>query len=248
MSCGDYFLGKSKTMKKTLLIPALAAMAFAGQAHAFTYFTVGATSGPGPGDPGLASGENAVVTFDSANAAGVTETTTGTVDHPTGTSGSAAAPAGDSSIYEALGTNGSATFDFSGYVASHIVNTVSVYLGSIDSYNYINILGAGGAVVGQITGSDLPQDNGDQGASITNRRLYIDLTPTDGFTGLQFFSQGVAFEYDTIAATARTFTVPNGGVLSAVPEPTTWAMMLLGIGGVGLMLRRKKTMTRTLFA
>jgi hypothetical protein len=33
---------------------------------------------------------------------------------------------------------------------------------------------------------------------------------------------------------------PNEGLLSLVPEPSTWAMMLLGFGAVGFMVRRSR--------
>jgi hypothetical protein len=39
------------------------------------------------------------------------------------------------------------------------------------------------------------------------------------------------------------FTVTAGGPVSAIPEPSTWAMMILGFAGVGFMAyRRRKTM------
>lgn len=41
-------------------------------------------------------------------------------------------------------------------------------------------------------------------------------------------------------ASADKFTVNIGGVSAAVPEPSTWAMMLLGLGGVGVGLRRRR--------
>jgi hypothetical protein len=37
-----------------------------------------------------------------------------------------------------------------------------------------------------------------------------------------------------------TATVTGGGDVGAVPEPTTWAMMLLGFAGVGFMAYRRK--------
>jgi len=36
------------------------------------------------------------------------------------------------------------------------------------------------------------------------------------------------------------FTFVTGGTSSGVPEPTTWAMMLVGFGAVGFSLRRRK--------
>jgi len=44
-----------------------------------------------------------------------------------------------------------------------------------------------------------------------------------------------------LGATGR-FTFER--LLSGVPEPTTWAMMLLGFGGIGLALRRQRAMGR----
>jgi hypothetical protein len=36
-------------------------------------------------------------------------------------------------------------------------------------------------------------------------------------------------------------TCDSGGPGTAVPEPATWAMMILGFGGVGAMIRRRRT-------
>jgi hypothetical protein len=44
-----------------------------------------------------------------------------------------------------------------------------------------------------------------------------------------FTSNQNSFEFDNIGALA-----------SGVPEPATWAMMLLGFGGIGFMLRNGK--------
>ena len=44
-----------------------------------------------------------------------------------------------------------------------------------------------------------------------------------------------------VFATERTLTVSNvESVPGAVPEPATWAMMLLGFGGMGVSLRRRR--------
>ena len=43
--------------------------------------------------------------------------------------------------------------------------------------------------------------------------------------------------------TARSALLPLGGTvtINAVPEPGTWAMMLIGFGAVGFALRRRRT-------
>ena len=87
------------------------------------------------------------------------------------------------------------------------------------------------------------------------------------------FAGGSSTSYDTFTQTITTtvgstynlsylFTnqacrgcsaVPNGlritasepGIVGAVPEPTTWAMMLLGFGGIGFEMRRQQKAPRT---
>jgi hypothetical protein len=43
-------------------------------------------------------------------------------------------------------------------------------------------------------------------------------------------------------------TVQYGAALSAAPEPSAWALMILGFGGVGAVLRRRATPGRPVFA
>lgn len=230
---------------------AAAALALlAAPVSAVSFFSLGATTGPGPGDPGLAAFETSLVTFDAPLHAGIVETDAGTVGLFTGTSGIAAAPAGDTSIYQAIGTGGSATFDFRAYFASRLsaVRSLSVYIGSVDLYNHIDVLDDHLNVVATINGADLPGNNGDQGASITNRRLYINFAASEHIGGLTFRSDGVAFEYDTIGASSAVFgPIPGGGntppvlpPVVGVPEPASWAMLIVGFGFVASGLRRRR--------
>jgi hypothetical protein len=227
-----------------LAVAAAAAAVVAAPASAFTFFSVGATTGVAPGDPGLGPNETTVVTFGAASAAGVTDTTVGNVALYSGTSSVAAAPAGDTGVYQAIGPGGSSTFDFTGLEATKAIKTISVYVGSVDSYNYIDILNKNLQVIGTINGTQLPGSNGDQGASITNRRLYISFAPGDNFGGLTFRSTGVAFEYDTIAASSVSYAKVASGstplTLPTVPEPAMWAMMIAGFALTGVAARRRR--------
>ena len=233
-------------MKHLLIAVSLAAVAAAAPATAFTFFSTGATSGPAPGDPGLAAFETAIVTFDTPSVAGVLNTTTGPVGLFQGTSGSAAAPAGDTSIYQAAGTMGSSIFDIRGYAATTPVRTISVYIGSVDAYNHIDVLDANLNSLGTINGSMLPGNNGDQGASITNRRLYITFGANETVGGLDFHSDGVAFEYDTIGASRATFPgVANGATpatlpTASIPEPASWILLIAGFAMTGFAARRRR--------
>ena len=211
-----------------------ALVAACGPASALTVYTVGLSNGTTPGgDPGVASGQTLVDDFNSSIPES-NETDTGGVALYNGTSGIAAEPYGDTTQYEALQPGQTATFTFASNVKS-----VSAYLGSIDTYNYIDVLGAGGKVDYQITGPDLLLNNyGNQTAAITNRRIFISNLPSD-FSGLTFGTTGIAFEYDDIyAGTAANPTPPVGNLIpAAIPEPASWAMMLIGFGAIGGAMR-----------
>jgi hypothetical protein len=79
-------------------------------------------------------------------------------------------------------------------------------------------------------------------------RLFSGFTPF-GFSGLTFdevhlqsLNGDVAFDtggFDALALDALAFAGPIGGV---IPEPATWAMMILGFGLVGTRLRRHQAL------
>ncbi len=229
------------------LLAIVASLVIAAPASAFTFFSIGATTGPGPGDPGLAAFENALVTFDAPMHSGVTNTVSGSAGVYTGTSNVAAAPVGDTGAYQALGTGGASLFDFRTYFTGKQVRSLSVYVGSVDTYNFIDVLDSSLNTIGTISGSQLPGNNGDQGASITNRRLYINFATTENVGGLRFRSDGVAFEYDTIGASSAIFTLPPGNPTTppvlppatSVPEPAAWALMIAGFVMTGFASRRR---------
>ena len=50
----------------------------------------------------------------------------------------------------------------------------------------------------------------------------------------------VYFTTDVVNASGYTGNVGAAGVVAAVPEPATWALMLVGFGGVGYSMRRRK--------
>ena len=217
-------------------------LVLAGPAGAVTFFSVG-----GAPDPGLASFETSLADFDAPLHAGIALTTAGPVGVYTGSSGVAAAPAGDATAYMGIGTGGSATFDLRGYfaAAARPVRSLSAYLGSIDRYNFIDVLDGGGNVVATLAGGDLPGNDGDQGAALSNRRLFINFDPSEDIAALTFRSSGVAFEFDGLAASSAIYR--NNGdqapysmpPATAVPEPATWALMLAGFGMVGAAARRR---------
>jgi len=214
---------------------ALAALTLAGVANAgvtFVYSPFGAA--------GLPSTEPVVVNFDLPNAAGYSYTQSSGATKifiPTSPSfetgiyndspailipNIAAAPAlGNTSYdmtnFEAVLTGG--TFDLS----TPGVEDLSVYIGSADSYNEIQFENKVGTVIQSYSGTQImPPADGNQAASSTNGRVYFDFGGEKVYNVL-FTSSGNSFEFDNIAAT--------------VPEPSTWAMMLIGLGVAGAALR-----------
>ena len=60
--------------------------------------------------------------------------------------------------------------------------------------------------------------------------------PGDNKTGSYTFAQTCPFQNDACAFTREVLAAPGGGV----PEPASWALMILGFGGAGVALRRRR--------
>lgn len=99
------------------------------------------------------------------------------------------------------------------------------------------MLGAGGVTLGSFGGSLFPPSNGDQHAATSNERVSFTAGTGEVITGLRFTSTGVAFEVDDIAGTP----VGDGNANGIVPEPATWALMIVGFGMVGVTARRRRS-------
>lgn len=183
------------------------------------------TSAPGAPDPGPFAGQKLVVTFDTANAMGYSFD--GNIHTATSSSSSAAEPAGDTTTF---GYISSAFEPSTSTLTTPGVKSISFYWGSIDTFNSVDVLGAGGKTLKTIVGGSIPPANGNQMASDTNRRVDITAGAGETITGLRFKSTGVAFEFDNFAA-------------GAVPEPASWALFIGGFGMVGAASRRRRMAT-----
>jgi len=176
------------------------------------------------GNGGLSAGEVSYATFDPGSTGGVTGS--GYIIQ-TGSNNSGADPAvgGQGDPYLSVLGGGAANFSFEGGLSS-----LGLDYGSADAYNTFVLFLSDGTTA-NYTGSDLINigtADGDQTAPRTNGRLTF--TTSDGvfITGLRLLSGQNSLEVD------------NLGVVSAVPEPGTWAMMLLGFGAIGFSMRRRR--------
>lgn len=186
------------------------------------------STAPGAPDPGPLAGETWLIDYNAGLPAGVTATgsyklVTGTVpsDH--------AAPAGDATQYFSVPdatSSGSADLWIGSWLPAP-VKSFSLYWGSVDAYNTLDLLDAGGNVFYSISGASLPPANGNQADSNSNIRVYFTLGAGETLGGLRFTSNGYAFEHDDLA-------------FAVVPEPATWAMLIAGFGMVGFTARRRQ--------
>lgn len=216
-------------MKKSLAVLAFAAMVgVAGTATAATTISFV----PGASSPG--NGQTVVYNFDDAVPASlVTGPLVQIKSPPADVNGAPPAnsmPAGTN--YLSVLGGGLATILFTGPVSGF-----SFDWGSIDSYNVLTILPFGGGdsiIVPGTTFTNTPA-NGDQVAQGTNGLFSV-----VGTAGTQY----IGFD---LATSTNSFEIDNVAVPGAVPEPATWAMMMLGMGAVGFALRRKARLSEVAF-
>jgi hypothetical protein len=107
--------------------------------------------------------------------------------------------------------------------------------GSIDTYNTLTIHRTSG-IDFVINGGLFPPANGDQGASATNGVFTVNAAG-DFLTGFTLTSGQNSFEIDNFAVRGGINPLTGGGV----PEPATWAFMIMGFGGAGSVLRRRRS-------
>ena len=216
-----------RNLLRNSALGAAAALALATAANA----AVVVTTLPGAPDPGPLAGEIKVITFDPGGTAPAGVTLSGDFLIRTGGTGISAPPAGDATFFLTVpnvSASGTATMNFATFLGGQDVSHFSFYWGSIDAYNTLELLNRGGTSIFTLAGSGLPPANGDQGAPATNRRVEFVLTGTDQqLGGVRFTSSSYAFESDTFS-------------FAAIPEPASWALMILGVFGLGAVLRRQR--------
>ncbi len=123
---------------------------------------------------------------------------------------------------------GSATINFASNVKGFQFDW-----GSIDSYNTLTVVTTSGTFT-IIPGTSFPtMANGNQFLPGTNGLFTVNRTAgTDRFVSITLTSAQNSFEVDNLA-------------VSYVPEPATWAMLIIGFGLVGATVRRRRGIAAT---
>jgi hypothetical protein len=196
-------------------------------------FSAGGTIVAGQGEvssygvPTTYNFDSSVPTFTNVSSGGVAIFTAADSSPVVG-GANAAEPYGDTSSFASVGS-GSIHPASATIVAPSGSTYIGLYLGSVDSFNNITLNQASGASItydgDQLFNPANPTGNQGNGGSV-----YLNFFDTGStFTSITFTSNGTAEEFDNVA------------FASAVPEPATWAMMILGFLGIGFLSYRKSS-------
>ncbi|HLZ74292.1 MAG TPA: PEPxxWA-CTERM sorting domain-containing protein [Phenylobacterium sp.] len=187
---------------------------------------------PNPPFAGFASelmpaGFTMIDDFDSPAAAGFLVSGGNIIPAP-GASCCDAEPPGDTTSFESVedSNNPFTVIDTHGALTA-----ISFYMGSPDDYNQVALTINGGLNPIVLNGTDIwggGEFHGDQ---------------STGFLVTYQFAPNTVHSL-TFASTSRSFEFDNLAGIS-VPEPATWALMIVGFGAAGAMLRGKRRLALT---
>lgn len=191
----------------------------------------------------LNAGETLVTNFDSAS--NLADLAFGSSGY--NLTGSAVLYTGSLKGLTAAPTTGVGMVDRTQYLSVHagqsatletpLLESISFYVGSLDAYNSFTFNLASG-VSQTFTGAAIAAlgvaKNANLTSSMTNGRLTFSFG--DAIESVVLRSSGNSLEVSDIGAiTSRSFAL-----ISAIPEPQTWALMIGGFGAVGALVRRKR--------
>lgn len=144
-------------------------------------------------------------------------------------------------LFDFSGPSGTAMFQLD---SNPTPDSFQTFIGS-DQFSFSDVAGTFGGIVG--TASTISFGNG----------IFASLSINAANLGFTQFSSPTLFTGSPNAPTFLTgsFTLINpffgngtltiSPIAAAVPEPTTWAMMLIGFGGLGFAMRRRSKVRTT---
>jgi hypothetical protein len=155
-------------------------------------------------------------------------TTGGGIVGPGSAPGDYAQPLGSTGQYFSAGPS---TATHANVTIGNDISNFSLIWGSVDTYNILTLETMGGEYIfdGAYIASLIPGfADGNQTSPTSNPIVTFYLTGDD--------SQAVSFNMDSAT---NAFEIDNIAI-NTVPEPATWAMMLLGFGAIGIATRRRR--------
>lgn len=147
-----------------------------------------------------------------------------------GTSGNGAQPYGTTGNYLSVLGSGTENVTFSAR------SSFSFFWGSIDTYNTLTVDTTSGNQT--FTGTQIAAQFVNDGVKATGCQVMTDCNRYFTFTGI-----GDQITGFSMSSSTNSFEITN---ISAVPEPATWAMMILGFLGVGLLSYRRSSRSSNL--
>ena len=103
------------------------------------------------------------------------------------------------------------------------------------------------SIAGQVNGLAIVAPTGNYGNYFTTGPSFLDGTGSSftvaGGGRVDFFNQSSngLYRVNTFSPGSSNFVSASSSAVAAVPEPATWAMMLLGFAAVGFALRRRRS-------
>ncbi len=103
------------------------------------------------------------------------------------------------------------------------------------------------SITGMVNGSAIVAPTGNYGNYFTTGGTFLDGSGTTfnnaNGSRIDFFFQDSVQQYrvNTFSPGSSSFVTATSVAVAAVPEATTWAMMLAGFGLIGTILRRRRT-------
>lgn len=101
------------------------------------------------------------------------------------------------------------------------------------------------SITGSVNGSAIVAPTGNYGNYFTTGPSFLDGTGTTFMTAsgnrIVFFNQSSngIYRVNTFSPGSSNFVNATSSLVAPVPEPATWAMMLLGFGAIGFAMRRR---------
>jgi hypothetical protein len=161
--------------------------------------------------------------------------------------------AGNAGQYAVTGLSGVSSYsiDFTQTGAKGI-NYFGYWLSALDSGNTVEFFNGATSlgtfnpadVLSFVGGNSAYFGNPYNGANGGQPYVFVDFYLNSGtFDRIQFGETLAAAGYESDNHTVGWFkSMGDGTVISGVPEPSTWAMLLLGFGGIGAMMRRRNAL------